>query len=122
MYSIACKTTKPPPAGDWTFDGWRTRLVDPPKGIPCAFPFVYKGKTFNSCTYFKSYNTNNKPWCATKVRNKKGVNNDWDRSKAKTAGPGIKGKYNIGICDDGVDSKCTIPPKRNFKLYHYRFL
>ena len=79
------------------------------------FPFVYKGKTFNSCTHFKSYNTNNKPWCATKVRNKNGVYNDWDRSIARTGGVGIKGKSNVGICDDGVDSKCTIPPKRNFK-------
>ena len=79
----------------------------------CKFPFIYDGKKYNGCT---TTGTKYGPWCATKVRNKNGVYNDWDRSKAKTGGPGITGKYNVGICDDGVDSKCTIPPKRNFKL------
>ena len=34
-------------------------------GSPCVFPWKYKGKTYNSCTM--DWETDQRPWCATKV-------------------------------------------------------
>jgi len=34
-------------------------------GASCVFPFIWRGKTYTSCTKDKS--TNGKPWCATAV-------------------------------------------------------
>ena len=31
----------------------------------CNFPFKYKGKSFDTCTYFNSFDEN-KAWCSTK--------------------------------------------------------
>ena len=34
-------------------------------GLPCVFPWKYKGKTYNSCTM--DWDIELRPWCATKV-------------------------------------------------------
>ncbi len=33
--------------------------------IPCVFPFIYEGKSFNGCTNFN--NPDSLPWCPTQV-------------------------------------------------------
>ena len=35
--------------------------------LPCVFPFKFKGKMFDRCTWEQSQLTNNKPWCSTMV-------------------------------------------------------
>ena len=34
-------------------------------GLPCVFPWKFKGKTYNSCTM--EWEPDQRPWCATKV-------------------------------------------------------
>jgi hypothetical protein len=35
------------------------------KDVPCAFPFYYRGITYNTCTTYDS--RDGRPWCATRV-------------------------------------------------------
>merc|ERR1712080_695598 len=44
--------------------GCRTTSEGPQVNAACIFPFTFKGKKYNECTYEKGDNT---PWCSTKV-------------------------------------------------------
>ena len=48
----------------------------------CTFPFTYKGRTFNGCTFFDNYD--DQPWCSVTV----------DHDGQHTLGQG-----SWGICD-----------------------
>jgi len=62
---------------------------DPNK--PCVFPFTFRGKTYNTCTWDMHHLTGRKAWCSTYV-------NDTGHHQG--------GQGNWGACGSG----CPIPP------------
>ena len=61
----------------------------PGNGLPCVFPFKYRGKTYSTCTKDHT-NIQKKPWCSTKVDER---------------GKHISGQRNWGNCD----KTCPLP-------------
>ena len=47
-----------------SLDGCRTTSDGPQVNTACVFPFIYKGKEHNECTFQKG---DENPWCSTKV-------------------------------------------------------
>ena len=58
------------------------------RDVPCVFPFIYKGKTYNSCTY---EDFGNVAWCS--------VATDEDNNHIRD---------HFGKCTDSEN--CDIPP------------
>ena len=48
----------------FSLDGCRTTSDGPQVNTACVFPFIYKGKEHNECTFQKG---DENPWCSTKV-------------------------------------------------------
>ena len=46
--------------------GCKTTIGADPNTL-CIFPFRYKGKTYDACTWKDADQTNNQAWCSTKV-------------------------------------------------------
>jgi len=76
------------------------------KGVPCKFPFIYKGKTFKKCTTYDS--ENGQPWCPWEVDDNLKVQST---KLADCVVPGCPVKYHDD--DDDDDDGC----KDGFKVY-----
>ena len=70
----------------------------PSSGLPCIFPFVYKGLLHKTCTYLDSDLTGGKPWCSTLV---------------DITGHHVSGQGNWGICD----SNCPMPKGKAYGVF-----
>ena len=84
------------------FKGWAdcsewgcTTSYGPDPNKTCIFPFKYRGKTYNCCTFDDNYATDTDAWCSTKV----------DRTGEHLSG---QGKY--GFCEP----KCQPKPAGKF--------
>ena len=75
--------------------GCKTTIGADPNTL-CIFPFRYKGKTYDACTWKDADQTNNQAWCSTKVDN---------------LGNHVRGKW--GDCGQG----CPFPEIEDGKLF-----
>ena len=81
------------------------------KGLPCIFPFVVGGKTYNECTTY--LDPERKLWCATETD---GSSNDacttksnphnrfWCSTKVDRSGKHVNGNW--GYCSEECFSRC----------------
>merc|ERR1719219_1688494 len=67
-------------------------------GMFCVFPFIFRGKTYNSCSWDMHQLTDHKAWCSTAVHGE-----DHERAGHHRGGEGL-----WGTCDNAT---CVIPPK-----------